>query len=98
MKRKKAESKSRSSTSKDTHVENRIRECRFAAGEMTQEELAKRVGVSRQTIVAIEKARYSPTLELAFKIARVFNTQIDAIFTYPDQHSEQETPQDTKQV
>jgi len=96
MKRKKSESKSISKKSKDTSVENRIRECRFAAGEMTQEELAQRVGVSRQTIVAIEKARYSPTLELAFKIARVFDTPIDAIFSYPDQRSEQSTPPDNE--
>ncbi len=65
-----------------THVTNRIRELRFHAGEMTQQELAKRIGVSRQTVVAIEKARYSPTLELAFRIARVFDAPIESVFQY----------------
>lgn len=67
---------------KATRVENRIRELRFHAGEMTQQALAERVGVSRQTIVAIEKAKYSPTLELAFKIAGVFGKGIDEVFSY----------------
>lgn len=65
-----------------THVTNRIRELRFHAGEMTQQELARRIGVSRQTVVAIEKARYSPSLELAFRIARVFETPIESVFRY----------------
>ena len=70
---------------KKTHVTNRIRELRFHAGEMTQQELAERIGVSRQTVVAIEKARYSPTLELAFRIAAVFDVPLDAVFAYePD--------------
>ena len=69
---------------KPTSVENRIRELRFHAGEMTQQELATRVGVSRQTIVAIEKAKYSPTLELAFLIAGVFGEPIESVFSYPD--------------
>ncbi len=64
-----------------TTLHNRIRELRFTNGEMTQRELAERVGVSRQTIVAIEKAKYSPTLELAFKIADVFHTRVDDVFT-----------------
>lgn len=68
---------------KSTVVENRIRVLRFHAGEMTQQELAVKVGVSRQTIVAIEKAKYSPTLELAFKIAGVFGVGIDEVFSYP---------------
>jgi putative transcriptional regulator len=67
---------------KPTSVENRIRELRFHAGEMTQQELATRVGVSRQTIVAIEKAKYSPTLELAFQIAGVFGKEIGEVFSY----------------
>lgn len=69
---------------KSTRVVNRIRELRFFAGEMTQQELASKVGVSRQTIVAIEKAKYSPTLELAFLIAGVFGKGIGEVFSYPD--------------
>lgn len=65
-----------------TNVTNSIRELRARAGAMTQQELAERVGVSRQTIVAIEKARYSPTLELAFKIAGVFGEPVERVFGY----------------
>lgn len=69
-----------------TTLSNRIRELRFHAGEMTQKELAQRVGVSRQTIVAIERAKYSPTLELAFKIADVFSVRVDEVFLHaPEQ-------------
>jgi len=67
---------------KPTKVENRIRELRFHAGEMTQQDLAERIGVSRQTVVAIEKAKYSPTLELAFKIAGVFGEPLERVFSY----------------
>jgi len=49
---------------------------------MTQQQLAKEVGVSRQTIVAVEKGNYSPSLELAFKIAVLFNTPLEQVFTY----------------
>ncbi|MCA9278069.1 MAG: helix-turn-helix transcriptional regulator [Phycisphaeraceae bacterium] len=70
-----------------TGVTNRIRELRFHADEMTQQELAERIGVSRQTVVAIEKGKYSPTLELAFKIARVFETPIDTVFSYDENAS-----------
>lgn len=69
----------------NTSVENCIRQLRFQAGEMTQQQLADAIGVSRQTIVAIEKARYSPTLELAFKIAAVFEVPLDAVFRYAPQ-------------
>ena len=55
---------------KPTRVTNQIRRLRFENGEMTQAELAKRVGVTRQTIIAIEQGRYSPSLEMAFQIAR----------------------------
>ena len=65
---------------KPTRVENRIRGLRFHAGEMTQQELADRIGVSRQTVVAIEKAKYSPTLELAFGIAGVFGKPLEEVF------------------
>lgn len=65
-----------------TPVANRIRELRFHKNEMTQADLAKRIGVSRQTVVAIEKAKYSPTLELAFKIARVFAVPLEDVFSF----------------
>ena len=55
---------------------------RFLAGELTQQQLADELKVSRQTGVAIEKGNYSPSLELAFRIARVFNTTIEEVFTY----------------
>ncbi len=67
-----------------TPVSNRIRELRFHAGEMTQQQLADRVGVSRQTMVAIEKAKYSPTLELAFRIARVFGVPVESVFSFDE--------------
>ncbi len=63
-------------------IQNNIRRLRFDAGEMTQQELADRVSVSRQTIVAIEKGNYSPSLELAFKIALTFKTPLEEVFTY----------------
>lgn len=63
-------------------IGNQIRRLRFEAGEMTQKDLAERVGVTRQTIVAIEAAKYSPTLELAFQIARVFGRPLEEVFFY----------------
>lgn len=69
---------------KPTRVTNAIRALRFAHGEMTQADLAQRVGVTRQTIIAIEQGRYSPSLELAFQVARVFGVRIDDVFQYPD--------------
>ena len=69
---------------KPTRVTNDIRALRSAAGEMTQAELADRIGVTRQTVIAIEQGRYSPTLEIAFQIARVFGVPLDAVFQYPD--------------
>lgn len=68
---------------KPTKVTNDIRRLRFANGEMTQAELADRVGVTRQTIIAIEQGRYSPSLEMAFQVARVFNVPLDDVFQYP---------------
>jgi len=62
-------------------VKNRIRELR-AAKEWSQEELARRLGVSRQTVNAIENDKYDPMLPLAFKIARLFGTRIEAVFVY----------------
>lgn len=64
------------------YITNTIRKLRFLADEMTQQDLADKVGVSRQTIVAIEKGKYSPTLELAFRIAQVFKTPLEEIFSY----------------
>lgn len=65
-----------------TKIKNRIRELRFLANEMTQQELADRIGVTRQTINAIEGEKYSPTLEVAFEIAAVFGVPLDQVFTY----------------
>ncbi|HTX67882.1 MAG TPA: helix-turn-helix transcriptional regulator [Thermoleophilia bacterium] len=65
-----------------TRVTNRIRALRFAAGEMTQAELADKLGVTRQTVIAVEQGRYSPTLEMAFQIARVFGVPLDEVFGY----------------
>ena len=72
---------------KSTKVTNSIRALRFANGEMTQAELAERVGVTRQTVIAIEQGRYSPSLEMAFQIARVFKVPLDDVFQYPDGES-----------
>ena len=63
-------------------ISNNIRTLRFVHEEMTQQELAEKVGVTRQTIVAIEKAKYSPSLEVAFRIARVFNSPLEEVFSY----------------
>ncbi len=63
-------------------IDNAIRSFRFQNGEMTQQQLADKVGVTRQTIIAIEQARYSPTLELAFKIAATFDVPLDQVFQY----------------
>ncbi len=61
-------------------ITNNIRRLRFFANEMTQQELAEKAGVSRQTIIAIEAGKYSPTLELAFRIADVFGVGIGEVF------------------
>ena len=67
-----------------TRITNTIRALRFNAGEMTQAELATRVGVTRQTIVAIEQGRYSPSLEVAFRIARTFEVPLEQAFQYAE--------------
>lgn len=69
---------------KPTKVTNSIRTLRFMNGEMTQADLADRVGVTRQTIIAIEQGKYSPSLEMAFQIARVFKVPLDEVFQYPE--------------
>ncbi len=65
-------------------IANTVRTLRFHAGEMTQAQLAEKVGVTRQTIVAIEQGRYSPSLEVAFRIARVFDVPLETAFQYED--------------
>lgn len=69
---------------KPTRVTNNIRALRFARGEMTQAELAERVGVTRQTVIAIEQGRYSPSLETAFLVARALQAPLDEVFGYPE--------------
>ena len=66
-------------------IGNAIRELRFHCGEMTQAELASRIGVSRQTVIAMEQGRYSPSLEVAFRTARAFGVPLTAVFTYEDE-------------
>jgi len=63
-----------------TELKNQIRRLRFDHGEMTQQELARRVGVTRQTIIAIEARKYAPSLELAFRIARAFGRRVEQVF------------------
>lgn len=65
-------------------VRNNIRRLRFEAGEMTQQHLADAVGVTRQTIVAIEGAKYAPSLELAFRIASAFRKPLEDVFQYDE--------------
>ena len=67
---------------KPTNVTNSIRALRFAHDEMTQAALADAVGVTRQTIIAIEKGKYSPSLDMAFQIAHVFEVPLDEVFQY----------------
>jgi putative transcriptional regulator len=64
------------------HIRNEIRRLRFEHDEMTQAELADRIGVTRQTVNAIEQAKYSPSLEIAFQIARVFDRPLETVFHY----------------
>jgi putative transcriptional regulator len=67
------------------HITNTVRALRFQAGEMTQAALAEKVGVTRQTIVAIEQGRYSPSLEVAFRIARVLGVPLEQAFGYEEE-------------
>jgi putative transcriptional regulator len=68
-----------------TLITNNIRKLRFNHNEMTQQELADKVRVTRQTIIAIESAKYSPSLELAFRIARVFNVPLEEVFAFEEE-------------
>ena len=73
---------------KPTRITNAIRALRFAHGEMTQAQLAQRIGVTRQTVIAIEQGRYSPSLEMAFRIAHELKVPLDEVFQYPDSSEE----------
>ncbi len=68
-----------------TILRNRIRQLRYAHGRMSQAELARRAGCTRQTINAIEASKYAPALELAFRISRVFGVGIEEVFLYDEQ-------------
>jgi putative transcriptional regulator len=71
-----------------SQISNNIRTLRFLNGEMTQQELAEKVGVTRQTIIAMEQEKYSPSLELAFRIAHVFGVPLEEVFSYdPEEKS-----------
>ncbi len=72
---------------KEVPITNAIKMLRFLSNEMTQQDLAEKVGVTRQTIMAIEKGKYSPTLELAFKIAEVFDKPLEEVFSYKGKQS-----------
>lgn len=65
-----------------TAITNHIRRLRFENGEMTQQDLAERIGVTRQTVNAIEAGKYSPSLEVAFRIAAVFGRRVDEVFQF----------------
>jgi len=70
---------------RDTPIRNRIRTLRFRHGEMTQQELADQVGVTRQTVNAVENGKYAPSLEVAFRIAAVFDVPLEEVFQHePD--------------
>ena len=69
----------------DCAVQNRIRRLRFDQSEMTQQALADRIGVTRQTVNAIELGKYSPSLEVAFRIARVFGVPLEDVFQFQEQ-------------
>jgi len=65
-------------------IANRIRRLRFDHNEMTQQELAKRAGCTRQTIIALEQGKYVPSIELAFRIAKVFGVPLEGVFQYEE--------------
>lgn len=72
-------------------IDNQIRRLRFEHNEMTQEALAKAVGITRQTIIALEASRYAPSLELAMKIAEVFGCRVDDVFYRRKQTTDEQT-------
>jgi putative transcriptional regulator len=63
-------------------IRNNVRKLRFLGSEMTQQQLAEKIGVTRQTVIAIEQDKYSPSLEVAFRIARVFGVPLEEVFQY----------------
>lgn len=63
-------------------ISNNLRRLRFESGEMTQQDLADRAGITRQTVIAIEGGKYAPSLEIAFRLARVFGLGVDGVFSY----------------
>ena len=65
-------------------IKNRIRRLRFDNNEMTQEELASRVGCTRQTVIALEQNKYIPSIELAFRVAKAFGVPLEEVFQYED--------------
>lgn len=69
-------------------LKNQIRRLRFENGEMTQQQLAEKVSVTRQTIIAIESGKYAPSLPLAFRIARAFGVSVETVFQYEDDDSQ----------
>ncbi len=77
---------------KPCNIRNTIRTLRFHAGEMTQAELAAKIGVTRQTVLAIEAAKYPPSLELAFRIAEVFNVPLGEVFIRDKKANADEIP------
>ena len=79
-----------------SRVSNNIRKLRFQRDEMTQEQLAEKVGVTRQTIIAIESAKYSPSLELAFRIAFVLDAPVQDVFSYDPVDDPNLKPKQTK--
>jgi putative transcriptional regulator len=77
-------------------IRNNIRRLRFDRSEMTQQELAEKVGVTRQTVIAIEGDKYSPSLEVAFRIARAFGVPLEQVFQYEPDEPEQTAASATK--
>jgi putative transcriptional regulator len=70
-----------------SNLSNQIRKLRFEHGQMTQQQLADKAGVTRQTIIAIESGKYAPSLPLAFKLARTFGISIENVFQYENEQS-----------
>ena len=77
-------------------LRNRVRQLRFENGQMTQQQLAEEVGVTRQTIITIEANRYSPSLKLAFRIARAFGLSIEDVFQYSQPNADPPTDEREK--
>jgi putative transcriptional regulator len=78
------------------HISNRIRRLRFDHDEMTQQQLADQVGVTRQTIIAIEAGKYAPSLPLAFRIARAFHSSVEDVFQYQDGGTPSDIPEQAR--